>query len=52
MKLNTPTRDGDAEIHRLTNLPASRVSGQKVAALNRKRWTSENAVYELNMYLR
>ena len=52
MKLNTPTRDGDAEIHLLTNLPASRVSGLKVAELYRKRWTLEQAFYELTMYLR
>ena len=52
VKLNTPTRNGDAEIHLLTNLPASRVSGLKVAALYRKRWTLEQAFYELTMYLR
>jgi hypothetical protein len=52
VKLNTPTRDGDAEIHLLTNLPASRVSALKVAALYRKRWTLEQAFYELTMYLR
>jgi hypothetical protein len=52
VKLNTPTRDGDAEIHLLTNLPAARVSALKVAALYRKRWTLEQAFYELTIYLR
>jgi Transposase DDE domain len=52
VQLNTPTRDGDAEIHLLTNLPASRVSALKVAALYRKRWTLEQAFYELTLHLR
>ena len=44
VKLNTPTRDGDHEIHLLTNLPASQVSAVKVAELYRKRWTLEAGV--------
>src|SRR4029077_20714507 len=52
VKLQTPTRDGDHEIHLLTNLPASRVSALIVAALYRKRWTVEQAFNELTLYLR
>jgi len=52
VKLKTPTRDGDTELHLLTNLPASRVSAVKVAELYRKRWTIENAFHELTMHLR
>jgi hypothetical protein len=37
VKLKKPTRDGDMEIHLLTNLPASRVSAVKVAFLYQKR---------------
>jgi len=52
VQLKTATRDGDAEIHLLTNLPASRVSALKVAALYRTRWTLEQAFYELTLHLR
>lgn len=52
VKLYTPTRDRDDEIHLLTNLPASRVSALKVAALYRERWTLEQAFNELTLHLR
>jgi len=52
VRLNTPTRDGDWEIHLLTNLPASKVSAVKVAQLYRKRWTLEQAFNELTTHLR
>jgi len=52
VKLITPTRDGDHEIHLLTNLPAARVSALIVAELYRKRWTLENAFNELTLHLR
>jgi len=52
VKLKKSTRDGDMEIHLLTNLPASRVSALKVAELYRKRWTLEAAFYELTLHLR
>jgi len=52
VKLNSPTRDGDMEIHLLTNLPASRVSAVKVAKLYQKRWTLEAAFNELTLHLR
>jgi hypothetical protein len=44
--LNEPTRDGDAEIHILTNLPR-KVSALKVADLYRQRWTIEAAFNEV-----
>jgi Transposase DDE domain len=50
--LKKSTRDGDTEIHLLTNLPRSRVSAAKVAELYRKRWTLEAAFNELTLHLR
>lgn len=52
VKLKTPTRDGDMEIHLLTNLAASHVPAVKVAELYRKRWTLEQAFNELTTHLR
>jgi hypothetical protein len=52
VKLKKPTRDGDVEIHLLTNLPASRASAVKAAELYRKRWTLEAAFNELTVHLR
>ena len=52
VRLHTPTRDGDWEIHLLTNLPASKVSAIKVAQLYRKRWSLEEAFNELTTHLR
>lgn len=47
VKLNEPTRDGDTEIHLLTNLPASAASAKKVAQLYAERWTIETMFQEL-----
>jgi Transposase DDE domain len=52
VKLKKPTRDGDMEIHLVTNLPASRVSAVRVARLYQKRWTLEAAFNELTLHLR
>jgi hypothetical protein len=52
VKLKKPTRDGDSEIHLLTNLPASRVAALRVADLYLKRWTLETAFQELTVHLR
>jgi IS4 transposase len=46
VKLNEPTRDGEAEIHILTNLP-QRIGALRVAELYHKRWTIEIAFNEL-----
>src|SRR5262249_53673890 len=47
IELDTPTRDGDAEVHILTNLPAAVASAARVAELYRRRWTIEAAFAEL-----
>jgi hypothetical protein len=44
--LDEPTRDGDTEIHMLTNLPAKKVPAWKVAEIYRKRWTIEGLFFE------
>lgn len=49
--LDTATRDGDAEIHVLTNLPACDAKAKKVAELYRARWTIETAFAELEATL-
>ena len=41
VELTTPTRNGDMEIHLLTNLP-KKVRAKKIAAAYRERWTIEN----------
>jgi len=46
VKLNKPTRNGDEELHVLTNLPR-RVKGSKIASLYRKRWKIETAFQEM-----
>jgi hypothetical protein len=51
VKLYEPTRDGDEEIHVLTNLPRS-VNARKIAALYRKRWNIESAFQEMAEHLR
>ncbi len=49
--LDVPTRDGDTEIHILTNLP-SRVRAKVIARLYQKRWTIETAFQELTVVLK
>jgi hypothetical protein len=51
LELNEPTRDGDEEIHVLTNLPA-KVDELQVASLYRERWTVEGAFQELETVLK
>mgnify|MGYP003289657864 CR=1 FL=1 len=48
--LDQPTRDGDTEIHILTNLPEV-VTARQVAELYRRRWTLETAFQELEAAL-
>jgi IS4 transposase len=45
--LDKPTRDGDGEIHLLTNLPVKHARAGVVAELYRRRWTIETAFAEL-----
>ena len=49
--LDKPTRDGDGEIHILTNLPKKVARAKTVADLYRKRWTIETAFQELEATL-
>jgi DDE family transposase len=44
--LDKPTRDGDTEIHILTNLPAKKVPAVRVAEVYRQRWTIEGLFFE------
>jgi hypothetical protein len=50
VELDQPTRDGDREIHVLTNLPAD-VTALRIAELYRDRWTIETAFYEISQNL-
>jgi IS4 transposase len=47
VELDTPTRDGETEIHILTNLPAEVADAPAIAELYRRRWTVEAAFGEL-----
>ena len=49
--LDRPTRDGETEIHILTNLPAQDARAKTIAELYRKRWTIETAFAELEATL-
>jgi len=51
VKLDKPTRDGETEIHILTNLPAKDANAWTVADLYLCRWTLENAFQELGQAL-
>ena len=46
VELYQPTRDGEREIHVLSNLPP-RITALRIAELYRKRWTIETAFQEL-----
>jgi hypothetical protein len=47
VELDTPTRDGETEVHILTNLPAEVADALVIADLYRRRWTVESAFGEL-----
>jgi IS4 transposase len=47
VELDKPTRDGETEVHILTNLPAELADALAIAELYRKRWTVESAFGEL-----
>lgn len=49
--LDKATRDGDQEIHILTNLPVDVADAVTIANLYRKRWKIENAFQELGQAL-
>jgi len=47
VKLKEATRDGDTELHLLSNLPVKDASARKIAALYAQRWTIETMFQEL-----
>jgi hypothetical protein len=47
VELDKPTRDGDRQIHIVTNLPRRDASAKRIAELYRGRWTIETAFAEL-----
>lgn len=49
--LDKPTRNGETEIHLLTNLPQTKANARAVAELYLGRWTVENAFQELGQAL-
>src|SRR3954452_17933889 len=49
--LDQPTRDGDTELHLLTNVPAKDARAKVIADLYRRRWTIETAFQELEATL-
>lgn len=51
VQLPTPTREGDPELHLLTNLPVAAAPAALLAALYADRWTSETAFQPLTVDL-
>lgn len=51
VKLDQPTRDGDAEVHLLSNVPKKDADALTLAQLYRKRWTIETVFQELTATL-
>jgi IS4 transposase len=49
--LDKPTREGDTEIHLLTNLPIRDARARAIAELYRRRWTIETAFQEMEKTL-
>jgi hypothetical protein len=50
-KLTEPTRDGDTELHILSNVPRPRASATHLARLYGKRWSIETAFFEITTTL-
>jgi hypothetical protein len=51
LALKTPTRDGDTELHILSNVPAEDARASKLAVLYGKRWTIETAFFDITTTL-
>jgi IS4 transposase len=49
--LDRPTRDGETELHLLTNVPVKDARAKVIAELYRRRWTIETAFQELEATL-
>jgi len=52
VKLDLPTRDGDGEIHVITNVPAEDADAVKIAELYLQRWKLETAFQEMTVDLK
>ena len=50
--LDEPTRDGETEIHVLTNVPAEHADACTIADIYRRRWTIETAFQEMEQTLK
>jgi hypothetical protein len=51
VKLDVPTRNGDTEIHILSNVPASEADALSLAALYGRRWSIELMFHEMSQTL-
>jgi hypothetical protein len=51
VELNEPTRDGDRELHLLSNVSAPDADAVQLAELYRRRWTIETAFQEITVTL-
>jgi hypothetical protein len=51
LKLQTPTRDRDTELHILSNIPVQKASAAQLARLYGKRWSIETAFCEITTTL-
>jgi Transposase DDE domain len=51
VQLAEPTRNGDAELHLLTNVPTPRASAVQLARVYGKRWSIEAAFFEITTTL-
>jgi hypothetical protein len=51
VELAEPTRDGETEIHILSNVPVKKATAIRLAALYHQRWEIENAFHILSMTL-
>jgi IS4 transposase len=51
IQLRVPTRDGDTELHILSNVPSGRASAAQLARVYGKRWSIETAFFEITTTL-
>jgi IS4 transposase len=51
IKLKVATRDGDTELHILSNVPSGRASATQLARVYGKRWSIETAFFEITTTL-
>jgi hypothetical protein len=51
IKLKVSTRDGDSELHILSNVPSGRASAAQLARVYGKRWSIETAFFEITTTL-